>query len=910
MVTQKWIDGAPEGAQGALSHFESLRTDITLKPNLPPTRNTIQRTPSDRPQQSALIRQSDSISKPFRELIHPRPARELKRKPKPPMRLELRDCDERVLACLQGIEGLQPGDGNSLVATHKLSKEAAGSIAKAVGLLLEADPPNVKRACTLVLMCEPAARFALAELCQPEWMDLLVRSDPKVGHAMERAFNDAAHDAIHAKAYRQFFELVSGCDVTAASSLSKILPALTEEMVQGFDSDVFIKAMNMTLKSAQEAHPYECLHQLHSLLSIAGTLEKKSPGRALAMKCLIWPALNNLFGKCPPDEIGKLQDMALLPELSAELLGSLPGSLQGDLLCVKVDQIMNWPGNEQKVDDLLRLAALYSEIDLELAAGLESAINEALDQWPDDQRPSGEERTQLARPDTSGSLQVDFRQRDFNEAMVAGDLSAAARVIRDSRGLSRENGARALFKAVSARLGEVGIEVHKHTASPLIGEEAASKRIAVVREMAVILIRTGEPYDIETAARIFALVDPDPKRFIQLLLREGLGIAGYSLSDQMARALPMLCDGAHLAELAVIVGSHQGQELIAQALIDYHLMGFWNVDITDSLIPTLVPRIDLRAALSSRRDSTEKTAKLEQLLVQHLIAGEPSHAEAARIILVQLGMWFEKDALALLKTYLGEMNVPPFKLTLALLVLCSAKPLPEFDFFLKDGASRYWVTRIVMDCFEHHNPSATTVALLFEGLAHRLDLRNWTMVGTRLPGVARGMATIKLGGEIVQGIHKWAPGWRSLLLISLDSKFCNPGWLAAAEAVETSSGIVGSHLRSLKRPEVHEFLNAMMSVRLPGTDTPLFPADVINNVMRAFMTQHDLAVSPEWIQALPKEQRVRWWKAMVLVFNDLPDEERKRLEVRPAAMALLQSLDEVQEELGAASLAEIKDTSM
>ena len=271
------------------------------------------------------------------------------------MRLQLQDCGENVLACLQSIEGLQPGDGNSLVATQKLNKEAAGSIAKAIGLLLELKPPNVETACTLVLMCGPAARFALVELCPPEWMDQLVRSDPEVDHAMERAFKAAAHEAIHAKDYRQFFELASGCDIAAASSFSKILPALTEEVVQGFDSDVFIKAMHMKLKSAQELQPHDCLNQLHSLLSIAGNLKEKNPGRSLAMKCLIWPALDNLSGTDGFDEVKTLQVMALLPELSAELLSGLPGRLQGELLCVKVDQIMNWPGNERKVDGLLVL---------------------------------------------------------------------------------------------------------------------------------------------------------------------------------------------------------------------------------------------------------------------------------------------------------------------------------------------------------------------------------------------------------------------------------------------------------------------------------------------------------------------------------------------------------------------------
>jgi hypothetical protein len=822
------------------------------------------------------------------------------------MPLRLEGCGKDVLACLEGIEGLHPAADNSLIAARKLNKEETGSIAKAIGLLLEAQPANVKTACELVLLCGPAARFALADLCPPEWMDLLVRSDPEVGHAMDRAFEDAAHDAIHAKAYRQFFELVSGCDAEAASSLSKILPALTEEMVQGLDSDVFIKAMHMKLKSAQELHPWDCLNQLYSLLSIAGNLEKKDPGRALAMKCLIWPALDKLSATCVHDDVKQLQVMALLPKLSAELLGSLPGSLQGELLRVKVDQITNWSSDKERADGLLQLAELPLQDDPELASGLESAINEVLEQLPEDQRPSAEARPQLARPAASEVRQFDFRKAHFEDAMDSGDLSTAARVVRDSRGLSRANRARDLFKAVSDRLGEVGIDVHKHTTAEPVDAEAARKRSSVVREMAVVLLRTGEPYGVEIAARILALVEPGPERFIQLLLREGLGIAGYSSSTQMARALPMLCDGDHSAELAVILGSSRGEELVAQALIDHYLMKLWSSVTTISLIQTLVPRIDLRVALDRRKDSAEKTAELEQLLIQRFIEGEPSHVEAARIILVNLGMWSEKDALALLDTYIREIAVPPAKLTLALLVLCSAKPSPQFDIFLKDGGSRYWVTRIVMDCFEHHNPSATTVALLFEGLAHRLDLRNWTMVGTRLPGVARRMATIKLGDEIVQGFHQWAPGWRSLLLISLDSRFCKPDWLAAAEAVETSSGIVGSHLRSLKLSEVHEFLNAMMSARLPGTDTPLFPADVLNRVMRAFMTQHDIAVSPGWIQALPQEQRVRWWKAMVLVFNGLPNEERMRFEVRPAAMALLQNLDEVQEELDAASLAEIK----
>lgn len=378
--------------------------------------------------------------------------------------------------------------------------------------------------------------------------------------------------------------------------------------------------------------------------------------------------------------------------------------------------------------------------------------------------------------------------------------------------------------------------------------------------MAVVLLRTGEPHHIETAERIFKLVDPEPKHFIQLLLREGLGIAGYSLSVQMVRALPMLCDGDHLVELAIIMGSNPGQEFVAQ---------------------------------------------LEQLLIQRLIAGEPSHGEAARIILAQLGMWSEKDALALLNTGLEKIDLRSPKLPLALLVLCSVKPSSGLDSLLEEDDSRWLITQIAMNCFDDGNPSAVTVALLFEALAHRLDLSDWMTDPTRILGVAQRMAMVKLDDQVVQGFHEWAPGWKSLLLISLDRRFCNPAWLAAAVAAEASSGIL-QRLHSLKRPEAHGLLNAMMSARLPGTDTPLFPAETISYVMRTFMIDHSLAVDPKWIRALPDEQRMRWWKAMVLVFSDLPDEERMRFSVQAAAFALLQSLEEVQKELGVASLAEIK----
>jgi hypothetical protein len=896
-VTQKW---APGGAQGALPHFEPPRTDITLKPNSPPPRrNTIQRSYSDPTHQGDLIQ---PIPKPL-GLVHQRPTRELKKKPKPPMRLHLQDCGEGVLACLQGIEGLQQGDGNSLVATRKLNKEEAGSIAKAIGLLLKAQPANVKTACELVLLCGPTARFALVEFCQPEWMELLVRSDPEVGRAMERAFKDAAGEAIHAKEYRQFFELVSGCDAAAASNLSKILPALTEEMVQGLDSDVFIKAMHMTLKSAQERHLYDCLNQLHSLLSIAGNLEEKNPGRALAMKCLIWPVLDNLYGivDCRR-EVKELQRMALLPELSAELLGGLPGSLQGELLCVKVDQIMNWPGNEQKVDGLLRLAAaLYPQIDRELAYGLQSVIYEALEQLPDDQRPDAEARTQLALPETSEIQQVGFRREDFEEAMVKGDLLAAARVIRDSRGLSRANGARDLFKAVSDKLKDVGIDIQKHTTTRAVDEEAARKRISVVREMAVILLRTGEPYGVEIAATILGLVEPGPERFIQLLLREGLGIAGYSLSAQMARALPMLCDGDHSAELAVILGSDAGEDLIAQALIDHHLMEFWASNTAVSLIPTLVPRIDLRAALNRRKDSAEKTSELEQLSIQRLITGEPFHAEAARIILVQLGMWSEKEALALLNAELEGKYTHPSDLTLAVFGLCIVKP-SEFDVLLEKEEGRRLIAHIAMDCLEDSDPSDATVALLWGALAHRLRLREWVKNPARIMKVAMRMATVELGDQVVQGFHKWAPGWRSLVLIKLDPRFRNPEWLAAAVLAENLLPVL-PRLRALKPSEIHEFHNAMMSVRLPGTDTPLFPVDAINNITRAFMLEPTL-IDPKWLLALPDEQRMNWWKAMVFFFNSFSDQDG--WDFRFERAALLQRLGQVQDVLGAAALAEIK----
>ena len=781
------------------------------------------------------------------------------------MRLQLQDCGEHVLECLQSIEGLEPGDGNSFVAPQKLKKEALDSIVKAIGLLLQPDSPSgnaVNAACTLVLMCEPATRFALIELCPPEWMELLVRSDPAVEGAMGRAFKAAAHEAIHAKDYRQFFELVSGCDTAAASSFGKILPALTEEMVQGFDSDIFVQAMHMTLKSAHELHPHDCLNRLHSLLSIAGNLMEKNPGKALAMKCLIWPALDNLSETSDSIEVKRLQVMALLPELSEELLGGLPGSLLGEVLRLKVDQIMNWPGNEQKVDGLLQLAALFSAIGPELASGLESVIKEALEQWSGDLPPDDEVRTRLTRPEKGEILPVDFRESDFEKALNGGDLSTAARMVRDSWGLSLENRFRDLFEVVSVKLDDVGIDVQKCTAT--LDEEAAKKRISVVPEMAAVLLRTGWPYGVEIAARILALVDSRRGRFIQLLLREGLGIAGYSLSTQMARALPTLCDGDHSTELGVILESDQGKELVVQAL---------------------------------------KTDELKRLLIQRFIAGEPSQAGAARMILEKTGMWSEDAAFALLSTDANKLDIHSSALTVALLVLCSGKS--EFDFLRENQPSQWVVAHIAMSCFDHGNPSAATVALLFEGLAHRLDLRDWMEADlTRMVGVARRIGAVKLGDQVVQGSDKWAPGWRLLLLASLDSRFCNPEWLAAALAIENSS--------SFERPpfgkpaETFRFLNALMSARLPGTDTPLFPADLTTGVMRTFLLRNYLAVGRDELMPLPPKEKVRWWKAIALIFNSAAFEIHMPAWVEHAVSALLSDLEAVEKELGHASLARIK----
>ena len=141
--------------------------------------------------------------------------------------------------------------------------------------------------------------------------------------------------------------------------------------------------------------------------------------------------------------------------------------------------------------------------------------------------------------------------------------------------------------------------------------------------------------------------------------------------------------------------------------------------------------------------------------------------------------------------------------------------------------------------------------------------------------------------------------------MGLDSRFCSPFWLDAVIAAEEQLDI-GPWLRSLTNPARHELLNAVMSARLPGTDTTFFAADVINDFMRAFMTHNDLAVHPEWVWALPKEQRARWWKAIAFVFNSLSGNERGLYPVGEAAKALLGRLDEAQEELGDASLAEIR----
>ncbi|PSL83393.1 hypothetical protein C7T35_17260 [Variovorax sp. WS11] len=519
--------------------------------------------------------------------------------------------------CLTGIKGLEVHD-TEIVATAQLGATALDSIAKAMDFLL--DLCNFTAAGTLIRMCRP---MALLKLFQ-EFPGLMACDATEVREAIDETLGIGAGGALARKDYSRFFTLLSSCSPKARPRFLSELSPLTKNMFKDLDNPLFIDAVRMMRKHIVALGANARETGLRSLLSIAGDLD---PAKALAMKCLVWPALTTL-----DQSHGDLFKLARLPVMTRRLLEDLPGSLRSRVLRVAVDQVVA-ERSVENVNRLRELASLSNEIDTHLAIRLRSRITRALiglpGQWDEAASEicaqievafSVELRFQIALDKLSPAdqkiqqmsneaLKANAKARDFRNAMRAGNLHEAAEMIRDSQDLAFRAAASArLLEVAVDKLAEVGIQVRERQRTEPEDDEAAKKQTSVAHDIALMLVVTGEPRHKELAATVSSLVGA-PK-FISMLL-EKLEAPGHDLRGRVATALPALCHSDLSFELDFLLGTDQGQQWLAQAVIDY-LLGA-NLSDATTVVPVfkaLAHRVDLQAALRDSRRLEQRMASI------------------------------------------------------------------------------------------------------------------------------------------------------------------------------------------------------------------------------------------------------------------------------------------------------------
>lgn len=198
----------------------------------------------------------------------------------------------------------------------------------------------------------------------------------------------------------------------------------------------------------------------------------------------------------------------------------------------------------------------------------------------------------------------------------------------------------------------------------------------------------------------------------------------------------------------------------------------------------------------------------------------------------------------------GNINLPSLMAS-ALPTLCSAHPF-ELDVILRMGQARTLVAQAVQTLLRRR-PSGATIALLFDALAHRIDLRAGPtpLSQSAMMDLSGPMATLDLGallGNCIQRLPHWAPGWRHLLLMKLNPAIAGDSFLfEAIKAIDAAAadpllGGAEERLDILSSPAVIKALLSMQEMRVPATDQPLLSADALRNVMRAVVSDRGLVL--------------------------------------------------------------------
>lgn len=307
---------------------------------------------------------------------------------------------ETVRKCLETVEQLEVRhDEIVLVSKSKLGDEALDSIADAVKVLMD-DGCDIA-ASALICMCQPKVLLPLLHKCSADHVArLMTTRSEDVGKSMDEGLVMAGKGAVRRHEFPEFFQLMSLGSTTAQAELTRTFPLFTKALACAMKEPEFTKAVRITLDGISKLKPDEYQARLHALLTTATDLQKEFPERALTMKCLVWPAVDENAGLV--DKFAELRGMAWLPALAPELLGRLSAELQSEAPRVALMQAVNGQPDDKKVDRLRELVVLSSELNAQRGMELKLRIMPALialsEQWEIALAASGRSHLELLQP--------------------------------------------------------------------------------------------------------------------------------------------------------------------------------------------------------------------------------------------------------------------------------------------------------------------------------------------------------------------------------------------------------------------------------------------------------------------------------------------------------------------------------
>ncbi|PSL81559.1 hypothetical protein C7T35_26495 [Variovorax sp. WS11] len=278
------------------------------------------------------------------------------------------------------------------------------------------------------------------------------------------------------------------------------------------------------------------------------------------------------------------------------------------------------------------------------------------------------------------------------------------------------------------------------------------------------------------------------------------------------------------------------------------------------------------AEMSTDVEQEEQRSVALQMAVVLAATGDPECSQFAGTIL-SIVFPMPEDPQWAIQWIVGEpkpdiVGAIPTLMINALPLLCTAELSPELDVVLKMDEGQKLVAEAAMDGFLNGKWNNANKALLFNALAHRVDL------GPALPAIkttvrledggkarieqvldGRPLTALKelegwrmffnLSAGQVQHVHPWARGWRFLwIMLATKTAFLKePMFMMGAIAIDAAAadGLRGGAdelLHRLKFPWAQEALDAMLQIQVD--DKPLLSDDDLQNVLRAMLSDEQL----------------------------------------------------------------------